>query len=136
LELTALPDIPLIKPGYDLARIISTALDAISLIPEDGDMFVVSQKIVSKAEGRQINLQTVLPSQRAQELAQIVGRDARHIEVMLQQSEDVLRVLHGALITVHKLGFVIANAGVDLSNIDHNGENDGEVLLFARGSRS
>lgn len=130
MSMIALEGIPLISAGDDLAEIIAEALDAASVIPEQHDILVVAQKIISKAEGRQVDLQSVTPSDRAKELAAKVGKDARHIEMILQESGEVLRVLKEALITEHRLGFILANAGVDQSNIDHGACEGGRVLLL------
>jgi coenzyme F420-0:L-glutamate ligase/coenzyme F420-1:gamma-L-glutamate ligase len=128
LSLTALPGIPLIRSGDNLARIIGDALrrEAISL--EHGDIIVIAQKIVSKAEGRMVDLATIVPSPEALKCAQMVNKDPRHVEIVLRESEEVLKVAGGALITVHKLGFIMANAGVDQSNVDHG--DDGMVLML------
>jgi coenzyme F420-0:L-glutamate ligase / coenzyme F420-1:gamma-L-glutamate ligase len=130
LSLTALEGIPLIQPGDDLARIIDEALRRAEIIPEDDDIFVIAQKIVSKAEGRMVDLATIVPSPAAVKYAQLVNKDPRHVEAVLRESEEVLRLAPHALITVHRLGFVMANAGVDQSNIDHAGTEDAAVLLL------
>jgi coenzyme F420-0:L-glutamate ligase/coenzyme F420-1:gamma-L-glutamate ligase len=129
VNLTGLEGIPLVAPGDDLAVIIGNALDGMGIIPTPGDVLVVAQKIVSKAENRYRNLSDVVASERAKDLAKIVNKDARHIEIILGESSNVLRHTANALITVHKLGFVMANAGVDQSNIEH-GEEPGRVLLL------
>jgi coenzyme F420-0:L-glutamate ligase/coenzyme F420-1:gamma-L-glutamate ligase len=129
VTLTGLQGIPLVAPGDDLAAIIATALDSMNIALQDGDILVVAQKVVSKAEGRYRDLASVIPSDTAKEFAQILDKDARHIEVILQESSEVLRRAEHALITVHRLGFVMANAGVDQSNIEH-GEPPGMVLLL------
>jgi coenzyme F420-0:L-glutamate ligase/coenzyme F420-1:gamma-L-glutamate ligase len=130
LSLTALEGIPLIQPGDDLARIIGDALRRAEISPQDDDIFVVAQKIVSKAEGRIVDLATIVPSPTALKYAQMVNKDARHVEVVLRESEEVLKLAPNALITVHRLGFVMANAGVDQSNVDYAGTEDGTVLLL------
>ena len=130
LSLTALGGVPLIQPGDDLAGLIGDALRRSELSLQNGDILVVAQKIVSKAEGRIVDLATIHPSPAALKYAQMVTKDPRLVEVVLQQSEAVLRVAQNALITVHKLGFVMANAGVDQSNVDHAGTEDGTVLLL------
>jgi coenzyme F420-0:L-glutamate ligase/coenzyme F420-1:gamma-L-glutamate ligase len=129
VTMTGLEGIPLVFPGDNLAATITTALDASAIVPQDGDILVIAQKIVSKAENRYRKLSDVIPSQRAKDFAQILNKDARHVEVILQESSEVLRRTEQALITVHRLGFVMANAGVDQSNIDHSG-TDGMVLLL------
>ena len=130
LSLTALDGIPLIQPGDDLASLIGDALRRAELSLQNGDILVVAQKIVSKAEGRIVDLATIHPSPDALKYAQMVNKDPRLVEVVLQQSEAVLRVAQNTLITIHKLGFVMANAGVDQSNVDHAGTEDGTVLLL------
>jgi coenzyme F420-0:L-glutamate ligase/coenzyme F420-1:gamma-L-glutamate ligase len=130
LSLTALDGIPLIQPGDDLARIIGDALHRLEIDLQKGDILVVAQKIVSKAEGRIVDLATIHPSPAALKYAQMVNKDPRLVEVVLQESEAVLRLAQNAMITVHRLGFVMANAGVDQSNVDHAGTEDGTVLLL------
>jgi coenzyme F420-0:L-glutamate ligase/coenzyme F420-1:gamma-L-glutamate ligase len=126
---TALAEIPLIAPGDDLAAIIIAALKRDNLSLQTGDVIVLAQKIVSKAEGRYVDLNTVTPSARAQEIAAEVNKDPRHVEVILSESTEVLRQRTGVLIVVHRLGFIMANAGVDQSNIDHV-EGTEPVLLL------
>lgn len=130
LSLTALDGIPLIQPGDDLARIIGDALRRSETDLQTDDILVVAQKVISKAEGRIVDLATIHPSPAALKYAQMVNKDPRLVEVVLQESEAVLRLTQNALITVHRLGFVMANAGVDQSNVDHGGTEDGTVLLL------
>jgi coenzyme F420-0:L-glutamate ligase / coenzyme F420-1:gamma-L-glutamate ligase len=118
VTLTPIPDIPLVRPGDDLAALIIAACERSALAPTDGDVVVVAQKVVSKAEGRYVDLALVRPSARAQELAAQVKKEARLVEVILQESRRVVRHRPGVLIVEHRLGFVMANAGVDHSNID------------------
>jgi coenzyme F420-0:L-glutamate ligase/coenzyme F420-1:gamma-L-glutamate ligase len=118
ITLTPIPDIPLVRPGDDLAALIIAACERSALVPVDGDVVVVAQKVVSKAEGRYVDLAAVRPSARAQELAAQVGKEARLVEVILQESRRVVRHRPGVLIVEHRLGFVMANAGVDRSNVD------------------
>jgi coenzyme F420-0:L-glutamate ligase / coenzyme F420-1:gamma-L-glutamate ligase len=118
ITLTPIPDIPLVRPGDDLAALIIAACERSALAPADGDVVVVAQKVVSKAEGRYVDLATVRPSLRAQELAAQVNKEARLVEVILQESRRVVRHRPGVLIVEHRLGFVMANAGVDHSNVD------------------
>ena len=119
VTLTPIRDIPLLKPGDDLAAVLIAACEASALTPADGDVLVVAQKIVSKCEGRYVDLATVQPSERAQQLAGEVDKDPRLVEVILREV-DVAVVRHrpGVLIVEHRLGFIMANAGVDRSNID------------------
>jgi len=119
LALHALEGLPLVAPGDDLAALLAGALREASITPEDGDILVVAQKVVSKAEGRLVDLDGVEPSPRACELAQEVGKDARLVEVILRESTEVVRHKKDVLIVAHRLGFVMANAGVDQSNVGH-----------------
>jgi coenzyme F420-0:L-glutamate ligase / coenzyme F420-1:gamma-L-glutamate ligase len=118
ITLTPIPDIPLVRPGDDLAALIIAACERSALAPADGDVVVVAQKVVSKAEGRYVDLAAVRPSARAQELAAQVNKEARLVDVILQESRRVVRHRPGVLIVEHRLGFVMANAGVDHSNVD------------------
>jgi coenzyme F420-0:L-glutamate ligase/coenzyme F420-1:gamma-L-glutamate ligase len=126
LWLRPLPDIPLIKPGDDLAEIILASIEKADWELQNGDVLVMAQKIVSKAENRIVDLTTVIPSPRAIELATEVQKDARLVELILSESETVVRRGPGVLIVEHKLGFVMANAGIDRSNV--NGEDHALLL--------
>jgi len=117
LEVLALPGIPLVREGDDLAAIIAAGLDRAGLTLADHDVVVVAQKIVSKAEGRTVDLATVTPSAEAEALAAEVGKDPRVVDVILSDSKKVVRSRPNLLIMQHRLGFVMANAGVDQSNI-------------------
>ncbi len=128
LTLTALQHVPLIRQSDNLADIILNALRETNIELQDNDILILAQKIVSKAEGRMINLATVTPSPRALELAEKSGKDPRITELMLQESAEVLRVRVGSIIVEHKLGFVCANAGIDQSNV--KGEDNGEYVLL------
>lgn len=131
LTLTPIPGIPFIQPGDDLVNVIWQALGKAGLILLNGDILVVAQKIVSKAEGRLVNLASVSPSSRASELSKQVDKDARLLELILRESNEVLRTRPGVVIVEHRLGFVCANAGIDHSNV--RGEDvEGEewVLLL------
>jgi coenzyme F420-0:L-glutamate ligase/coenzyme F420-1:gamma-L-glutamate ligase len=108
---------PLIRQGDDLADIIVRALRTDGIQLQANDILVIAQKIVSKAEGRMVNLATVTPSQRALELAGPTEKDPRVIELILQESNEILRTRPGAIIVEHRLGFVCANAGIDHSNV-------------------
>jgi coenzyme F420-0:L-glutamate ligase / coenzyme F420-1:gamma-L-glutamate ligase len=129
ISLTAVPGIPAIRPGDDLARILGDALEAAALPPQPGDVLVVTHKIVSKAEGRYVSLADVAPSPRARELAAATGKDAALVEVILSESCAVLRFRPGLIITQHRLGMVLANAGVDQSNVPQGGEEQRVLLL-------
>ncbi|MDQ0510101.1 coenzyme F420-0:L-glutamate ligase [Ancylobacter amanitiformis] len=125
IELLALDGLPLVQPGDDLAGLIAAALDRAGLVLRVGDVLVVAQKIVSKAEGRRVALADVTPSVPALALAQQVGKDARLVELILRESRRVVRKAPGVLIVEHRLGLVMANAGIDQSNVE-----DGFALLL------
>jgi len=130
LVLTALKGIPFIRQGDNLADIILSALGSDGLALEDNDIVVVGQKIVSKAEGRMINLATIEPSDRARELAARADKDPRVVELILAESREVLRARQGTIIVEHKLGFVCANAGIDHSNVAGPSTVDEEYVLL------
>jgi coenzyme F420-0:L-glutamate ligase/coenzyme F420-1:gamma-L-glutamate ligase len=122
LQLFALPGIPLVQAGDDLAALVEAALSRGGLALQAGDVLVIAQKIVSKAEGRAVDLATVMPSPQAIELAAQVQKDPRAVEVILSESSRVVRARPGLMIMEHRLGFVMANAGVDHSNVaPHDG---------------
>lgn len=115
LELVALAGIPLVSKGDDLAALVIAALGTREL--RTGDVIVVAQKIVSKAEGRTVDIATVTPSPAAEKLAAEVGKDPRLVEVILGEATRVVRSRPNLIIVQHRLGFVMANAGVDQSNV-------------------
>ncbi|MGO9417803.1 coenzyme F420-0:L-glutamate ligase [Roseiarcus sp.] len=117
LEVVALQGLPLIVAGDDLAERVASALRENRVAPRAGDVLVVAQKVVSKAEGRLVDLATVEPSAKAVALAADVGRDPRLVQVILSESVRVVRARRGVLIVEHRLGFIMANAGVDQSNV-------------------
>ena len=128
LTLIPLPRIPIINPGDDLVRVILTSLERTGLTFQDGDILVIAQKIVSKSEGRLVDLETVTPTERAMQLAECVEKDPRLVELILQESKSVLRARPGTIIVEHRLGFVCANAGIDQSNV--NSKVDGSRVLL------
>jgi coenzyme F420-0:L-glutamate ligase/coenzyme F420-1:gamma-L-glutamate ligase len=117
LTLTGLEGIPEIEKGIALAPLIVHALRRADLQLQAADVLVVAQKIISKAEGRCVALRHVVPRASAKELARTVQKDPRLVELILQESREVLRAKPGVLIVEHRLGFVMANAGVDRSNV-------------------
>jgi len=129
LVLTALPHIPLIQPGDDLAAIVLRGLRDANIELQNDDVLVLAQKIVSKAEGRMVRLRDVTPSPRALELARQSGKDARFCEVVLWDTREILRVRVGLIIVETKHGWVCANAGVDRSNVAPHDENEWVLRL-------
>lgn len=117
IEYTAISGVVDVEPGVDLGVEISRALRANHIELRPYDVLVVAQKIVSKSEGRFVDLSSVTPSARALDLARITGKDPRLVEVILGESVEVIRAAPRVLIVRHRLGFVMANAGVDASNV-------------------
>ncbi|HYC64618.1 MAG TPA: coenzyme F420-0:L-glutamate ligase, partial [Reyranellaceae bacterium] len=115
MELKAVPGLPMIQAGDDLAALLARGLAALQ--PRDGDVVVLAQKIVSKAEGRLVDIATVTPSARAVQLAAEVQKDPRLVELILSESVRVVRSRPNVLIVEHRLGLVMANAGIDQSNV-------------------
>src|SRR5258707_7512414 len=116
LEVIPLHGLPLIRAGDDLVELVASALKLNGITPRARDVLVVAQKIVSKAEGRLVDLATIEPSAQAVALAADVDRDPRLVEVILSESVRVVRARRGVLIVEHKLRFIMANAGGDPSN--------------------
>jgi coenzyme F420-0:L-glutamate ligase/coenzyme F420-1:gamma-L-glutamate ligase len=129
LELLAVPGIPTIRPGDDLGAVIMAAAQNNGLDFAAGDVVVIAQKIVSKAENRLVDLATVTPSERARALAATVTKDPRLVELILRESSHVVRARPDLLIVEHRLGFVMANAGIDQSNIGSDDGTDRALLL-------
>jgi len=130
ITLTALKGIPLIQPGDDLCLTILNSLLVNKITLNNGDILVIAQKIVSKAEGRSVSLDSISPSSNAVDLAKIVNKDPRLVELILQESKEVIRFKHDILIVEHRLGFIMANAGIDLSNVSQNMEGGDTALLL------
>jgi coenzyme F420-0:L-glutamate ligase / coenzyme F420-1:gamma-L-glutamate ligase len=118
LRVIGLPGIPIVTPGMDVAALIQQACAAAPLPLQAGDIVVVTQKVVSKAEGHLIHLKDVTPSPLAESFARQWEKDPRHVEVVLQQSRRIVKMDRGVLITETHHGFICANAGVDQSNIE------------------
>jgi coenzyme F420-0:L-glutamate ligase/coenzyme F420-1:gamma-L-glutamate ligase len=131
IVLVAVEDVPLIHAGDDLAGIILDAITRAELSLKPRDVLVVAQKIVSKSEGRLVRLEDVEPSQRAVEIAPVVEKDPRLVEIILRESREVLRMRAGIIVVEDVRGLVLANAGVDASNVNADGGNDSVLLLPA-----
>ncbi len=127
VRLTPVPGLPLVQPGDDLVQLIQMAAHQAGLDLQSGDVLVITSKIVSKVEGRLVDLRTVTPGDEAQRLAVETDKDPRMVEMVLRESQRVSRKRRGVLVTQHRLGFVSANAGIDHSNVD--GDEDHILLL-------
>jgi coenzyme F420-0:L-glutamate ligase/coenzyme F420-1:gamma-L-glutamate ligase len=130
VSFTALPGIGEVAPGADLAAIAADALVRAGTTIRPRDVLVVAQKIVSKAEDRHVRLASVVPSARALQLAAATGKDPRLVQLVLDESSEVLRVARNVLIVRHRRGFVMANAGIDRSNVGPAAAGDERVLLL------
>jgi len=117
LLLTAVPGIPLIDIDCDVVELILVAMAEHDLALKTGDILVIAQKIVSKSEGRMVNLAEVEPGDQAYELARKTSKDPRLVELILSESTEVLRAIEELIIVAHRLGIVLANAGIDASNV-------------------
>src|SRR3981189_3055006 len=129
VEILAVPGIPLVRKHDDLVALSGQGLARGDIAPRGGDVFVLAQKIVSKAEGRMVDLATVEPSKEAIELARNIQKDPRLVELILSESVRVVRARPGILIVEHRLGFVMANAGIDQSNVASPDEPQRALLL-------
>jgi coenzyme F420-0:L-glutamate ligase / coenzyme F420-1:gamma-L-glutamate ligase len=127
VSLWPVPGLPLIQPGDDLPSLILEAFRRSDVALQDGDVLVVSSKIVSKSEGRRVPLEAVQPSEAACRYAETTGKDPRLAELVLRESRSVSRVARGVMVTTHRLGFTSANAGIDQSNVE---SGDDVVLLL------
>jgi coenzyme F420-0:L-glutamate ligase/coenzyme F420-1:gamma-L-glutamate ligase len=129
-QVIAIAGLPLFAPGMDLGEEIASALARQGLDLRDGDVIVVAQKIMSKAEARQVALASVSPGPEARALAQVSGRPPEMAQLILDEASAILRATPAAVIARHRTGHVLANAGIDASNVA--GGDHGEVLLWPR----
>jgi coenzyme F420-0:L-glutamate ligase/coenzyme F420-1:gamma-L-glutamate ligase len=129
LTITGLAGVPMVQAGDDLAAIALDAYAATGLAPEDGDVLILAQKIVSKSEGRMVDVSTVEPSPQAVALAAEVEKDPRLVEVILSESRRIVRHRPNLVIAEHRRGWVMANAGIDHSNVAP-GDGAERVLLL------
>ena len=127
LRIVAVPGFPLVQAGTDLVAALLHCLRDGPLALVDGDVVAFAQKVVSKAEGRQVDLSTVTPTAKALELAAVVQKDPRLVELVLRESRRVVRAAKDVLIVEHRLGLIMANAGIDQSNV--NGSSESALLL-------
>ena len=128
IVMTALPGMPRVRKGDDLAALIVAAAAGCGEALQDGDIVVVAQKIVSKAEGRMVDLASVEASEAARDMAVLCDKDPRQMELLLAEAGEVLRARRGVVIVALRNGMVLANAGIDRSNVD--GEGEDHVLLL------
>jgi coenzyme F420-0:L-glutamate ligase/coenzyme F420-1:gamma-L-glutamate ligase len=129
VSIIGLHGIPMVQPGDNLHAIMISALVDADIAPEPHDVFVVAQKIVSKAEGRYVDVSTVKPSAQAEKLAAETGKDPRFVELVLSESKRIVRHRENLIIAEHRLGFVMANAGIDHSNVAPGDGNERVLLL-------
>ena len=129
LEIIGLPGVPMVQPGDNLHAFAISALVDADIAPEPGDVLVVAQKIVSKAENRFVDIATIKPSAEAEKLAAETGKDARFVQVVLSESKRIVRHRENLIIAEHRLGFVLANAGIDHSNVAP-GDGHERILLL------
>ncbi|WP_111735868.1 coenzyme F420-0:L-glutamate ligase [Roseovarius amoyensis] len=129
LTLHSLRGVPMIAEGDDLVVVINDALAVSNLLLQDNDILVLAQKIVSKAEGRTVDLRSVNPGPEAVELADATGKDPRVAELILAESTGIIRRSRGVIITEHRRGWIMANAGIDASNVA-SADGEENVLLL------
>ena len=129
LTFSPLRDFPFVKQGDNISELISSSLKSNDLSLLDGDILVIAQKIISKSEDRLINLNSVTPSEKAYEIAAISEKNPRLIELILQESNRIIRIRPGTIIVEHRLGFICANAGIDHSNVSNDNKNEYVLLL-------
>ena len=130
LVLTPLRNFPLVRTGDDLVKFIITSLSATNIALENNDIIVLAQKVISKSEGRQIDIESVVPSLKAIEIGTRCEKDPRFIELVLRESKSVLRVRAGTIIVEHRLGFICANAGIDHSNVSSENSPCKNIVLL------
>ncbi len=129
LTLTAFAGIPLVHSGDDLVALILQSLQQTSIKLEDGDILVIAQKIVSKSEGRYVRLADVKPSKRAFQLAAETEKDPRLMELILSESREIVRYRSSVIVVENRQGVVLANAGIDHSNVEKDGGEEQVLLL-------
>jgi coenzyme F420-0:L-glutamate ligase/coenzyme F420-1:gamma-L-glutamate ligase len=129
LEIFAVPGLPMVQAGDDLVSLVNAAMQAAGLVLRDRDVVVFAQKVVSKSEGRRVDMASVVPSPRALEIAAEVRKDPRLVELVLRESKRIVRKIPDVLIVEHRLGLVMANAGVDQSNVAEHGGGEFALLL-------
>jgi len=132
LEILALPGIPQVRAGDDLTELLLAALEAAGLELQSGDILALAQKVISKAEGRTVRLADVEPGDEARQLAADTGKDARLVQLILNESKDLVRVRKGepgVIVVEHQRGWIHANAGIDQSNVNTGDPGQWALLL-------
>ena len=129
IKIHSLPGIPLIKKGDDLCQLILDAIAAKKLMLTDGSILVIAQKVVSKAEDRLVNLKAIKPTALAIEYSVKTDKDPRLVELILQESKSVIRHRKGVIVVENHQGLIMANAGIDHSNVEQDSENDWVLML-------
>jgi coenzyme F420-0:L-glutamate ligase / coenzyme F420-1:gamma-L-glutamate ligase len=129
LTLTPIPNFPHVRTGDDVAALLLATLRQAGITLQTGDVVAIAQKVISKAEGRFVNLDDVEPGAEAVELAAATDKDPRLVELILQESDEISRYKKGVLVTRHRLGFTSANAGIDRSNVAQAGGGETVLLL-------
>jgi len=124
-----IPNLPMVEPGDDLVEIVCAGMENAGISFEEGDVLVLAQKIVSKADGCFTNMDDLEPSEQAIKIAQETGKEPKFVEMVLRESVDVVRTGPNVLIVEHRSGMVMANAGIDRSNIDRGARDDRALLL-------
>lgn len=129
MTLTAVPNIPLIQEGDDLTAFIMRGLASADFSLQEGDIVVVAQKVVSKAEGRRVRLNEVQPGPEAVALAERMGKNPRLVQVILGETREIVRAAGAVLVVEQRNGLICANAGVDRSNVDQDADSETVLLL-------
>ena len=129
ITVTAIRGFPLVSPGCDVVEVTLFCLSEQDTAIESGDIFVFTQKIVSKAEGRAVNLKNVNPGPQAKQLSSETGKDPRLVELILSESKEIVRQAPDLIVAAHRLGIILANAGIDHSNIESDDSSDCVLLL-------
>lgn len=129
LQLIGVPHMPDVQPGDNIADLLLQALAQAQMSLQAGDVLAIAQKVISKAEGRLVNLADVQPDDEALAVAAQTGKDPRLVKLILDESEAISRLRQGVLIVRHRLGFTSANAGIDRSNVAQTGADETVLLL-------
>ena len=135
LSIYPLENFPLVEPGDNLSQLIAQSIGDNNLLLQQGDVLVIAQKIISKAEDRYAYLNNITASEEAVKLALETDKDPRQVELILRESKELIRTRPGVIIVEHKLGYVHANAGIDKSNI-HSDDDNPRLLLLPEDSDS